>query len=210
MLSLSVRLGLKAALLAAVATQFSGDGSARAMQNPAASSDPVPSTRRLSPPGEASERFPFEVGFFETAYPEKFEVDLKAKGPGTLSGDEEFLRRFFLTNASGKPEEILALWSEADRKTVQQMMQDKEISGPSQAYYRQARQIRFLRKIHFGSYRLVLLEITLGDSHEPSRDIYVIRQVGDKVFATNALQDDPTRAFIEHLLRTSPSREASR
>ena len=64
------------------------------------SAEPVENTRRVRPVGDADPQFPVVVRMSEVSYPDSLTVELQPANKRPLGEDEEFLRGFFLANAS--------------------------------------------------------------------------------------------------------------
>jgi hypothetical protein len=197
-----IRRRLGGVVVVLLVSLFAAQVTAQIKPAPPLVPEPKQDTWSFSAKGDTERVRLVDIRLFETVYAEGFVLDLDGKAANALPADEDFIRRFFVVNAGGTPDEILDLWPESERQAIRKMAENESLVRASRAYYSRVKRVRLVRKVYYGSYRFVLVDVINGASTGSRSDVYVLRHVDDKVYVTNSLQNDPAGMFIEQILRT--------
>jgi hypothetical protein len=107
---------------------------------------------------------------------------------------ESSMVHFFRSMSKGDFELNQSLWTPDSRELMRQ--RDKRQKKSKDEWIREwrafysGRTLRFLRKVEFGSYRIVEYE-TFRSGAAAAKDTLVMASIGGKWYATNMLSDDP-------------------
>jgi hypothetical protein len=150
-------------------------------------------TVELYPQGDTTN--PISLIFNGKVYTESWWFDEVVKNTFIASDDEKFIINVVETNQKGTPEDVLTLWSPAERDQMKSIIFDTDAFAGNQGFYKRIQSSAFMAKILYGSYIIFLIQHTGNEIGNLIHE-YPTLKVDNNYYLTNKLQSDPMFLFM--------------
>jgi hypothetical protein len=126
---------------------------------------------------------------------------------------EGIISNFFAATRREDLPAILELWHAEDRSSIEQKSKDPQFLARNKQHVLSIRELRGIRVIRYGAYRLVIVAKVFLDK-SVSHFVFPMVEERGRLWMTNALNNDPVYAFVyasiaksltDDLIRLQPS-----